>query len=343
MKRKGFTLVELLVVIAIIALLMGILMPALARVRQIAYRMVCGTNLSGIGKAMLIYSNDNNESYPIAGLRNEQWTQNGKIFNFEGQYRDDAFKGRSGGRATITSSLYLLVRFADVQPKQFNCKGDIGAKIFKVSDEANDETLEPTEVWDFGSYAKGNMSSWPAEYCSYSYHLPYEFMDPANPSVQTPISRPVTAVSRPGNAVCADRSPYFDKNATNYVDGYMSNEEAPSYEYPDRVNNEPEKYIDDDKTGNAFPHQREGQNVLFADMHVDFERYANVGIDNDNIWKPWGDARPAPPDKQVGQLFPGQQGITGNADLKFVPWDEKDSVLVGDTTVDLGSGTGGRG
>ncbi len=68
MKKKGFTLVELLVVIAIIALLMGILMPALARVRMIAYRMVCGSNLSGIGKALLLYAGDSQESYPMPGL-----------------------------------------------------------------------------------------------------------------------------------------------------------------------------------------------------------------------------------------------------------------------------------
>ncbi|UCC22262.1 MAG: DUF4190 domain-containing protein [Planctomycetota bacterium] len=48
----------------LVALLMGILMPALARVRMIAYRMVCGTNMSGLGKAMLIYANDNNDVFP---------------------------------------------------------------------------------------------------------------------------------------------------------------------------------------------------------------------------------------------------------------------------------------
>ena len=74
MERKGFTLVELLVVIAIIALLMGILMPALARVRQLAFRMVCGTNLSGIGKAMLIYANDYDDELPRAGGRNSMWS-----------------------------------------------------------------------------------------------------------------------------------------------------------------------------------------------------------------------------------------------------------------------------
>ena len=85
MKHKGFTLVELLVVIAIIALLMGILMPALSRVRQIAFRLVCGTNLSGIGKAMLIYANDYEDELPRAGGRNGVWTP--AIADFAGATR----------------------------------------------------------------------------------------------------------------------------------------------------------------------------------------------------------------------------------------------------------------
>ena len=44
-KRRGFTLIELLVVIAIIALLMGILMPALARVKKQAKSAACKMNL----------------------------------------------------------------------------------------------------------------------------------------------------------------------------------------------------------------------------------------------------------------------------------------------------------
>ena len=89
MKRKGFTLVELLVVIAIIALLMGILMPALSRVRQIAFRVVCGTNLSGIGKAMLIYSNDYDDELPRSGGRNSPWAA--KIPNWQAANRFGAY------------------------------------------------------------------------------------------------------------------------------------------------------------------------------------------------------------------------------------------------------------
>lgn len=48
----------------IIAFLMGILMPALFRVRQVSFRMVCASNMSGLGKAMLIYANDYNDMFP---------------------------------------------------------------------------------------------------------------------------------------------------------------------------------------------------------------------------------------------------------------------------------------
>src|SRR5512146_3323441 len=118
MKRKGFTLVELLVVIAIIALLMGILMPALSRVRQLAFRMVCGTNLSGIGKAMLIYANDYEDELPRAGGRESKW---GSLKDWAAANRNAAYGVTpgtgAGGAATISSCFYLLVKYAEVTPK----------------------------------------------------------------------------------------------------------------------------------------------------------------------------------------------------------------------------------
>lgn len=48
----------------IVALVMGIMMPAMVRARDVAQRVVCGTNLSSITKAMLIYADDNKDRFP---------------------------------------------------------------------------------------------------------------------------------------------------------------------------------------------------------------------------------------------------------------------------------------
>ncbi len=95
----GFTLVELLVAIAIVAALMAVLLPSLAKSRQAALRVQCGSGLRQVGLGTLMYANDFAGAFPRSG----------------GGYAVWAYMN------TITDGRYLCQQYLNGDARLFHC------------------------------------------------------------------------------------------------------------------------------------------------------------------------------------------------------------------------------
>jgi hypothetical protein len=269
---RAFTPTDVLVVV-ILCLFLLLLVPSVAHFHGgTAFRMTCGTNLSGIGKAMLIYANDYEDELPRAGGRNSTW---GPVANWIATNRFLAYgvtpTTGEGGAASITSCFYLLVKYAEVTPKSFICTGDIGATEFKLANlprRTVPRNFELIDAWDFGPPAES------AKHCSYSYHHPFG-----------PYA--LTTFCDPNLAVATERNPWMDSPFAQAQDFSKFKPEIAGHGGTQ----------DQARCGNALSHQREGQNVLFLDSHVAFEKRPYCGVDDDNIYTvsarppaadPWG-------------------------------------------------------
>ena len=236
------------------------------RFHTIANRMVCGTSLSGIGKAILIYAYDYDDKLPRAGGENSTW---GTSVKWNAETREQAFGLNSdgtGGQATISSSLYLLIKYAEVTPKSFICKGDKKMSLFEP-EKYGSKNKDLTDLWDFGPE--------PWRHNSYSYSMPYG-------------PYPLTSSSNSDIAVTADRNPWIPSLGWKVKNFAAFN--------PDGDKN----VI---KIGNAPTHANEGQNVLYLDTHVNFETTSLCGINKDNIYTSWNgsDIRKGTPPKVGSQ------------------------------------------
>jgi len=253
MKRtKAFTLIELLVVVAIIALLISILLPSLARARELSKRTVCSANLRGVGQACKIYASENEEFWPTVETTSEEVSYTETI----GVDRSSVSNATSSTMST-TRNFWMLIRQGDITVKLMKCPS---------SPSSMDDTENLNLYYDF----KGSG------YVSYGYQIPYPKPDYCRPSEDMD----------PRMVLAADHGPWtMSSGLSPEVPQAVMKPDGSVFGSGTLIST---LTRDDIQALNSANHggigNGEGQNCLFQDGHVEFIQKPFTGVDDDNIF-----------------------------------------------------------
>ncbi len=259
--NRGFTIWELLCIILIVFFLAAIMMPSLNKVKKISTRVVCGTNLKGLGTAVSVYANDYDDRFPELPGEGEWSKKLGFAYTMDKPEFGKGGTQNLTGR-TISASWYLLVREADVSPKSFVCS-ESNQTPFGYQYYSSGENI--TRYWDFGDD--------PYKHVSYAMHNPYGRF-------------PAKGSRGASFAYAADMSPWFEDG--DIVPPNRNNREwwknvalfpadvSDSYSAREQI-----------MQANSMLHHREGQNVMFADGHSEYVKTSDVGVKHDNLYTFW--------------------------------------------------------